>query len=127
MVNLAKIVNNKVVNTAVFSDEDYAQGIDHCKAIIMDTESLWVECGDASEGDTYVAEGPYFYPDKPFPSWTLDANYIWQAPVAKPSPSATAMGINWDESNLRWQSATDDQQTTFNQYWDPNTSTWVAI
>ena len=60
MVNLAKIVNNKVTNTAVFSDEDFAQGIDHCKAIIMDTESTWVECGDASEGDNYVAEANAF-------------------------------------------------------------------
>jgi len=69
----------------------------------------------------------FIAPQPSFPSWSLDANDDWQAPVAY--PSITTYGdnaryiISWDESNLRWIGK-DDQQNTF--AWSPSTSSWIA-
>ena len=69
----------------------------------------------------------FIAPQPSFPSWSLDANDDWQAPVAY--PTVTTYGdnarliISWDESNLRWIGK-DDQQNTF--AWSPSTSSWIA-
>jgi hypothetical protein len=48
-------------------------------------------------GFTYDGAADVFVAPKPFPSWSLDSNHDWQAPVAKPEGS-----YRWDESTLSW-------------------------
>lgn len=53
----------------------------------------------AGIGWTYSAEGDVFVTPQPYPSWSLDENYDWQAPIAFP---ADGNNYSWDESNQTW-------------------------
>jgi hypothetical protein len=51
----------------------------------------------AGIGFTYDESADVFIAPQPFPSWTLDANYDWQAP--KPEPQGRHY---WDEQAQEW-------------------------
>lgn len=51
----------------------------------------------AGIGFTYDPIGDVFIAPQPFPSWSLDEDFDWQPPVAKPEGIAT-----WDEENQEW-------------------------
>jgi hypothetical protein len=51
----------------------------------------------AGIGYFYDAEADVFITPQPYPSWTLDENYDWQAP--KPKPEGFCV---WNESELKW-------------------------
>lgn len=51
----------------------------------------------AGIGYTYDPDADVFIAPQPFPSWTLDANHDWQAPIAKPDGPH-----DWDEDNQQW-------------------------
>ena len=53
----------------------------------------------AGIGFTYDATADVFITPQPFPSWSLDANYDWQAPIDYP---ADGKDYSWDESNQVW-------------------------
>jgi hypothetical protein len=53
----------------------------------------------AGVGCKYDATADVFIMPKPFPSWSLDSNYDWQAPVELP---ADGKYYSWDESNQAW-------------------------
>lgn len=52
----------------------------------------------AFTGGLYDAEADAFYAPQPFPSWTLDSAFQWQAPVAKPEGDYT-----WNEETQTWE------------------------
>ena len=81
----------------------------------------------AGVGYTFDFAKDKFIAPQPFPSWSLDSNDDWQAPVAY--PTVTTYGDNapysifWDEDNQQWK-ASDDQN---NEYvWDSESSSWSA-
>ena len=49
-------------------------------------------------GGTYDFEKKQFVDVQPYPSWELDSNNEWQAPLEKPSPGL----YEWSESVLSW-------------------------
>jgi hypothetical protein len=51
----------------------------------------------ASIGGSYDAVNDVFISPKPYPSWVLDENFDWQAPVPKPGDDYV-----WDEDNQQW-------------------------
>jgi hypothetical protein len=53
----------------------------------------------AGVGYTYNADIDAFVPPQPYPSWTLDANAQWQAPVAMPTDGKM---YSWDEATKSW-------------------------
>jgi hypothetical protein len=53
----------------------------------------------AGVGYTYDQTADVFISPKPFASWSLDANYDWQAPIAYP---ADGKRYFWDEANQVW-------------------------
>ena len=53
----------------------------------------------AGIGYSYNKTADVFIAPKPFPSWSLDANYDWQAPIAYP---ADGEFYSWDETNQSW-------------------------
>ncbi len=53
----------------------------------------------AGIGFTYDESADVFIAPKPFPSWVLDANYDWQAPIAYPADGKKYL---WDEANQVW-------------------------
>jgi len=56
----------------------------------------------AGIGYTYRADIDAFTPPKPHPSWILNADAVWQAPV--PMPTDGGM-YSWDEATTSWVSA----------------------
>ena len=53
----------------------------------------------ASIGYTYEETADVFIAPKPYPSWSLDSNYDWQAPVERPADGKL---YSWDETNQVW-------------------------
>jgi hypothetical protein len=51
----------------------------------------------AGIGYTYDADLDEFIAPQPYPSWSLDSNNNWQAPVARPEGA-----FYWDEESLAW-------------------------
>jgi hypothetical protein len=59
----------------------------------------------AGIGYTYRADIDAFVAPQPFPSWVLDANAQWQAPVPMPEDAGTGEPpkmYSWDEASLSW-------------------------
>ena len=52
----------------------------------------------AGIGYTYDAVNDVFVAPQPYPSWSLDNNFDWQAPT----PMPTEGRWYWDEDNLSW-------------------------
>ena len=53
----------------------------------------------AGKGFAYDAAKDKFIEPQPFPSWSLDENDDWQAPVVKPDDGKYYV---WDESTTNW-------------------------
>lgn len=56
----------------------------------------------AGVGFTYDSAADVFVAPKPFPSWSLDENHDWQAPVARPTEGMWT----WDEETQAWDEIT---------------------
>ena len=52
----------------------------------------------AGIGYSYDPNNDVFIAPQPYPSWSLDDNFDWQAP----SPAPEGMGWYWDEDSLSW-------------------------
>jgi len=50
-------------------------------------------------GYSYNAEADVFVAPQPFPSWSLDDNFDWEAPVAYPTDGER---YSWNEAELKW-------------------------
>ena len=53
----------------------------------------------AGVGFTFNETADVFITPKPFASWSLDANYDWQAPIAYPADGKQYL---WDEDEQAW-------------------------
>ena len=58
----------------------------------------------ASLGGTYDADADAFYPLAPYPSWSLDENYLWQPPTPYPDDGNV---YDWDEDSTSWVEITE--------------------
>lgn len=70
----------------------------------------------AGEGYVYDAAKDKFLLPQPQPSWTLNDNDDWDAPVTYPTITTVdgdydAFIISWDEDNLTWQGEAYDDST----------------
>ena len=52
----------------------------------------------AGIGYKYYADIDAFVPPQPFPSWTLDADAVWQAPITMPTDGM----YSWNEESQAW-------------------------
>jgi len=81
----------------------------------------------AGIGSTFDSIKDKFIAIQTHPSWSLDANDDWQAPVAY--PTVTTYGdnvryfISWDETGQRWIGK-DRQKNEF--IWIPSSLSWVS-
>ena len=55
----------------------------------------------AGIGYTYDAVNDVFIAPQPYPSWTLDNDFNWQAPIPRPE----GMGWYWNEAKQVWVDA----------------------
>ena len=96
--------NNKVLNILVVAD-DVADGQDFL-ANQCGLGGTWIETSKtgvirkqfAIIGGTYDPDADVFISPQPFPSWVLDSNYDWQAPVEQPSEM-----YFWNEATQQWE------------------------
>ena len=55
-------------------------------------------------GIGYSWDGTGFAPPQPYPSWTLDENYVWQPPTPYPDDGNL---YEWDEDTTSWVEVTE--------------------
>lgn len=90
MANFAVLNEENVINTIVADSKAVAEEITGKVCIEYTTEN-------AEVGGTYTNNK--FIPRKPYPSWVLDENDKWQAPLQYPKEGGP---YSWDESITNW-------------------------
>jgi hypothetical protein len=80
---------------------------------------------NAAKGGTYDSATQKFIQPKPFPSWALNSDKQWEAPVSEPSITDTIRSALWDEDNQRWNGYSSDLSLT--HHWNASTSSWDAV
>jgi len=91
----AKVLDNIVVEVIVAEEEFFETFVDS-------SPGKWIETTKANyagKGYTYNEEDNDFYPPQPYPSWALDSNDDWQAPVDKPDDGKMYI---WNETDTQW-------------------------
>jgi len=78
----------------------------------------------AGKGFTFDAAKDKFISPKPYPSWSLDGNDDWQAPVTYPTDT-TDKRVSWDEAGQKW-TATAGTDPVDNFNWDASALAWVS-
>ena len=109
--------SNEVLRVIVVSNDDVnANGGDqHADAETFVTTIVphstggvtWKQCSYnnnfrkqyVGKGATYNASKDIFIAAKPYPSWTLNNNSDWEAPVNKPDDRKM---YNWNETDTQW-------------------------
>ena len=116
MAHFAKIENNIVVDVHVVDNvnlldengiEQEQIGIDYLKSLWGDQR--FVQCSYNGTirkrypgiGYSYDETNDAFIEPQPFPSWVLNENLDWVAPVAEPVTEFPFIAI-WNEGNLNW-------------------------
>ena len=88
----------------------------------------------AGIGYSYDSSKDKFITPQPYPSWSLDSNDDWKAPVTVPNVteiSSLPVYTSWDEPNLQWLGQTvdfdTDPATTTNYTWDATNLQWNEV
>jgi hypothetical protein len=86
----------------------------------------------AGIGVTYDESKDKFILPQPFPSWSLDSNDDWEAPVTYPTVTeidSNLVIITWDEDNQKWlgETHTGDPIVTTNYEWDATNLQWNEV
>ena len=106
MAHYAYLDNNVVVNVVVGKDESelidgvdtetyYAQGTPYTVKRTSYNNNIRKQY--AAIGYSYDPAADVFIAPQPYASWSLDANFDWQAPTVKPEGACY-----WDEDTLSW-------------------------
>lgn len=110
MAHFAEIDDtNTVVRVLVVPDEEEHRGQEYL-ADDLGLGGRWIQTSYnhnvrkqfAGIGFTYDEEADVFIAPQPAPSWTLDENHDWQAPVPMPEFTEDHVSIYWDEDTLTW-------------------------
>jgi len=94
MANFAVLDGENVLNTILAESKAIAEEVTGKTCVEFTTER-------AEPGGTRV--GGVFIPRKPYPSWMLNANNEWEAPVACPELDIeNPKYYTWNESTTSW-------------------------
>jgi hypothetical protein len=115
MAHFARVENTIVKEIVVISDSDApdpapVNSEPLGQAFIRDVLNLdgtWIQTSYnrkfrghyAGIGYTWDETNQVFYPQKPYPSWNLNANWDWEAPIPYPSDEKI---YHWNEENKEW-------------------------
>ena len=109
MAHYAKVVNGKVTEVIVADAEFFKTFVDTSPGAWIATSyntygnkhiagGIALRGNYAGIGFIYDAKNDVFYEPQPFPSWSLDKNWLWQSPIKKPDDGQ----YYWDESSKTW-------------------------
>lgn len=122
MAHFARLDENNVVTmVAVVSNDDMVDengneveslGVAVCEAVVG--AGPWVQTSYngtirgqyAGVGYTYDADADIFILPRPFPSWTLNADYDWEPPVAIPTEGGP---VKWNEETQTWDTVPTEE------------------
>jgi hypothetical protein len=110
MGHFAKVVNGKVTQVIVAESEFFDTFVDSSPGTWLQTSYNTVankhtqggtplRGNYAGIGYTYDVTNDVFYAPKPFPSWVLNSDWTWEAPIAMPTDEKL---YNWDEATISW-------------------------
>lgn len=111
MAHFAKVENGVVVEVIVI-DNKYENNAGNFIKNVLGLDGDWIQTSYnnnfrnkfAGIGDTYDSDDDVFIAKQPYASWTLDQNYVWNAP--KPYPN-DGNGYEWDEDLGDWVDVTE--------------------
>ena len=101
------VVNNNEL--LIGEDESEEKGIDFCESLFGHRN--WAQTSYngnirhnfAGQGYTWDSENDAFYAPQPFPSWSLNEDFKWEAPVPYPEDASENKIYTWDEENQEWK------------------------
>jgi hypothetical protein len=110
MGHFAKVVDGKVTQVIVAELEFFDTFVDSSPGTWLTTSYNTVgnkhtkggaplRGNYAGVGYTYDAQKDVFYAPQPFPSWTLSADYLWEAPTKMPTDGKF---YEWNENTKSW-------------------------
>jgi len=110
MSHYAKVVNGKVTQVIVAEPEFFKTFVDTSPGTWIATSyntygnkhfagGIPLRGNFAGVGYSYDATEDVFYAPQPYPSWSLDENWLWQAPI--PMPTDDKLYV-WDETTKTW-------------------------
>ena len=108
MAHWAEVDENNIVLQVTVGDnnepdEGYQWLIDNLGGIWIKTSyNNNIRKQYAGIGYTYDSVADVFIVPKPYPSWTLNNNHDWQAPVPKPTDDKE---YSWNEATISWVEA----------------------
>jgi len=110
MSHFAKVLDGKVIQVIVAEQDFFNTFVDSSAGEWIQTsyntignqhpEGRPLRGNYAGVGFTYNRENDVFYAPQPYPSWTLNDNWLWEAPVAYPDDGKL---YNWDETTTSWK------------------------
>ncbi len=126
MAHFAEIdENNTVTRVLVVGDEDEHRGQEFL-ADDLGLGGTWIQTSYNTHGNVhyetdgepdggialhmnyagigYSWDGTGFASPQPYPSWTLDENYVWQPPTPMPDDGSL---YEWDEPTTSWVEVTE--------------------
>ena len=98
MSNFAVIENEIITNVIIADTIEIAEEVTGKSCMLLEEDSrlgigwFWDEANNC-----------YLSP-KPYPSWSLDENFDWQAPTPMPE----GIGWYWNEEELTWKEVVND-------------------
>lgn len=109
MAHFAKIENDIVTQVIKIDNAHEHEGAVYIAGLGLEGE--WIQTSInanfrnyyAGIGFTYNREGDVFIPPQPFPSWVLNSEWKWEAPIPQPSEGVW----DWDEETQNWIEVTN--------------------
>jgi len=112
MAHFAKI-DNGIVEQVIVIDNQYESDGNTYINDVLNLSGTWIQTSYndtirgnfAGVGYTYDEENDVFISPQPYPSWELNEEWKWEAPI--PYPSDAEIGTFWNEEILDWDVITD--------------------
>ena len=109
MAHFAEIDENNIVQQVLVVPDEHEHRGQEFLADDLQLGGTWIQTSYnnnirkqyAGIGYSYDPDADVFIKPQPYPSWSLDENYDWQAPV--PYPETTEDEVyRWDEEQQNW-------------------------
>ena len=118
MAHFAELNENNIVTRVIVvhnneitvdGQELEFKGIDFCEGLFGHRN--WIQASYngnirynfAGQGYTYDEDNDAFYAPQPYASWSLNSDYIWEAPLPYPEDASAEKIYEWDEDTLSWK------------------------
>jgi hypothetical protein len=98
--------NNELL---VGEEESEEKGIDFCESLfghrnwVQTSYNSNIRYNYAGIGFTWDPDNNAFYEPQPYPSWSLNEDFKWEAPVPYPEDASEDKIYTWDEENQEWK------------------------